>query len=218
MTNPLIELTEVTYDVALPRPKRILGPLSLTVDTGEKVAIVGPSGAGKSTLVSILGAMTPLGTGRYRFGDHDLTRSTSRALARFRAQYIGFLFQHAHLLDARTVGDNVALGLSATRHPGQTVAAVLDAVGINHLADRPARYLSGGERHRVALARALVKEPVLLIADEPTGSLDQRTGRHILDLLTSVTSTGTTLLIVTHDQAAAERTDRTLRIVDGTLR
>ncbi len=215
--GPLVDLHDATVEVTDPHPACILGPITLAINAQERVAVVGPSGAGKSTLVSVLGGMTPINTGTYQFAGTDLAAANPRHLARFRAERIGFLFQHAHLIEDRTVSENVALGLSATAHPTQTVPEILELVGIAHLAERPARYLSGGERHRVALARALVKQPALLIADEPTGSLDQDTGRHILDLLTAVPDKGTTLLLVTHDPNAAARADRALRLVDGAL-
>ena len=216
-TGPLIDLTDATVHVRDPQPACILGPISLTVEALERVAVIGPSGAGKSTLVSVLGGMGRISSGRYRFGGDDLTTASTRALCRFRADKIGFLFQHAHLIEDRTVAENVALGLSATPQTTRTVPETLHNVGIERLAQRRARHLSGGERHRVALARALVKQPTLLIADEPTGSLDRSTGTRILDLLEAVTDDGTTLLLVTHDPEAAARADRTLRIVDGTL-
>jgi putative ABC transport system ATP-binding protein len=200
---------------------RILGPVDLRVHRGESLAIIGPSGAGKSSLVLVVGGMVRPTQGTYRFDGLDLSAQSRRGLAAFRAAEIGFVFQAAHLVDDRTALENVALGLSAmglrARDERSRATAQLAEVGIAHLAGRSAKLLSGGERQRVALARALVKGPSVVIADEPTGNLDRRSGRKVLDLLCALPRQGITLLLVTHDREAAERAERTLTIVDGQI-
>jgi ABC-type lipoprotein export system ATPase subunit len=216
---PLVELRGLTVDVTDPAPASLLGPLDLDIATGESVAIVGPSGAGKSTLVSVVGGMLAATSGSYRFAGEPLATS-SRDLAQFRATRIGFVFQAAHLVEDRTALENVELALTVAGRratPMQIAEDALAAVGVGHLLHRQARLLSGGERHRVALARAIVRSPPLLIADEPTGALDRRSGSKVLDVLLGLSTAGTAVLLVTHDPHAARRADRIVRIVDGLL-
>lgn len=215
----LVDLDAVEVQVRAPVPTTILGPLALRVERGESVAVVGPSGAGKSTLVSVLGGMLPITSGSYRFDGEDLPTTGGR-LARFRAGKVGFVFQAANLLEERTAAENVELALTVPGHrhrPATDGSDALDAVGVGHLADRPARVLSGGERQRVAVARALVRRPLLLIADEPTGSLDRASGSMVLDLLFARREPGSSLVLVTHDHEAASRADRRVQIIDGTI-
>jgi putative ABC transport system ATP-binding protein len=213
----LVQLQAVCVAVPGPPALTILGPLDLDVEQGESLAVVGRSGAGKSTLVSVLGGMLSATAGSYRF-DGAALPSSARRLAQFRADHIGFVFQAPHLIEERSALENVELALSLPRHraaPASRSRAALEAAGVGHLADRPARVLSGGERQRVAIARALVREPSLLIADEPTGSLDRTNGATVLDLLFSIPERGATLVLVTHDPDAASRADRQVQIVDG---
>jgi ABC-type lipoprotein export system ATPase subunit len=217
----LIDLQGIGFAVARPVPTRILHPIDVTVTRGTSLAVVGPSGAGKTTLASIVGGLQDASEGSYLFDGTQIRGLTRSELARFRAENVGFVFQNAHLIDERAAWRNVALGIV---DPGLRRAeieersrAALAAVGLGHVADREAALLSGGERQRVATARALVKEPRLVIADEPTGSLDQRTGLAILELLFSLTSTGTTLVLVSHDPRAATLADRCLTLVDGRI-
>ena len=217
----LVELDRVELAVESPVPTHILGPVDLRVAAGESVAVVGPSGAGKSSLMHVVGAMVPPTRGSYRFAGMDVGSRPRRALAALRARSIGFVFQAAHLIEERTVLENVLLGLPTGPRradgPRRRALSVLADVGIAGLAHRRAKLLSGGERQRVAVARALVKDPALVIADEPTGSLDRRTGHAVLDLLAGLPDRGVTLLLVTHDPAAAARAGRTLTMVDGRL-
>jgi ABC-type lipoprotein export system ATPase subunit len=217
----LLSLSGVGFEVSSPAPLRILHPLDLDVRAGSTVAIVGPSGAGKSTLASILGALQPPTEGTYRFDGDDVTTKSGPQAARLRRDRIGFVFQNALLIDERNAWQNVALGLDPAKTPRrlreELSREALAAVGLSHVADRLSANLSGGERQRVAVARALAKRPQLIIADEPTGSLDQRTGELILDLLLALATTDTTLIIVTHDLRAADRTERVVAIVDGRL-
>ena len=214
----LVELDGIGLEVVQPVPTRILRPMSLAIGRGRSVAVVGPSGAGKTTLASIIGALQPASEGAYRF-DGDLVDNTDPTRrAHFRRDHIGFVFQNAHLIDERDALHNVALGVvdpaTDPRQVEQRARNALAAVGLAKVAGRRAALLSGGERQRVALARAIVKRPDLVIADEPTGALDQANGHAILDLLFSL---DTTVLMVTHDTTAAARADETLTIVDGRL-
>src|SRR5688572_22489289 len=220
-TSSQATLSGVTFDVTQPQPSRILGPIDLSITCGESLSVVGPSGAGKSTLISIIGGMQKPASGSYIFDGVEIASHSSNQLAAFRSRQIGFVFQAAHLIDDRTTVDNVALGVSVRKlsmqQKRQRAVAQLEKLDIAHLGERKAKFLSGGERQRVALARALVKNPALLIADEPTGNLDQKTGHQVLDLLYTLPDAGVTLLLVTHDMDAAARSSRTLRIVDGLI-
>lgn len=214
-------LRGVGMEVTEPVPTRILHPLDLDINAATAVAVVGPSGAGKTTLASLIGALQQPTEGSYRFDGQEVADMSRARLAEFRARDVGFVFQHSHLIDERSVMANVELGqvdaaLSrAQRAELSTVA--LEWVGLAHLAARRSAFLSGGERHRVAIARALVKSPRLIIADEPTAALDQDTGREILELLAHATGRGATVILVTHDPRAAEYVDALHRIVDGRL-
>lgn len=214
----LVELDGVGLEITRPVPVRILHPTTLRIERGHSVAVVGPSGAGKSTLASIIGALQPASEGTYRFDGTIVDNSDPVRRAHLRRDQVGFVFQSAHLIDERDAWHNVALGITdPTSDADQTEDLARDAlaaVGLGRIADRRAALLSGGERQRVALARAIVKRPTLVIADEPTGSLDQASGHAILDLLFSL---DTTVLMVTHDVSAAARADQILTIVDGIL-
>lgn len=215
----LIELRGIGLQVATPVQTRILEPIDLDIQRGRCVAITGPSGAGKTTLASIVGALQRPSEGSFRFDGTQMVGLRRRALTRYRRNQVGFVFQNSHLIEERTTVANVELGLSEHAQPrSMRREAALDAlarVGLLGVADRRAGLLSGGERHRVAVARALVKSPSLIIADEPTAALDQVTGAAVLDLLRAVTDTGATLLVVTHDERAAAMADDVVHIVDG---
>lgn len=219
MTGDLVELVGVGFQVDHPVRTRILHPTDLRIGVGASVAVVGPSGAGKTTLASIVGALQQPTEGLYRFDGNEMVGRSRRDLAAFRSRHVGFVFQHSHLIEERSTIANVELGVTdPTVDRAQRRARSLDAldvVGLADIATRRAGDLSGGERHRVALARALVKSPSLVIADEPTAALDQATGQAILELLASMTGRGTTLLVVSHDVRAAEMADQVVTIVDG---
>ncbi|MBS7456102.1 ABC transporter ATP-binding protein [Coralloluteibacterium stylophorae] len=198
----------------------ILAGVTLHVNPGESVAIVGASGSGKTTLLGLLAGLDVPTRGEIVLGGAHLERMDEEARAALRAREVGFVFQSFHLLPALTAEENVALPLElAGQEDGGRVAAALEAVGLTARRRHYPRQMSGGEQQRVALARAFVARPRILFADEPTGNLDQATGRHVGDLLFAMNrDTGTTLVLVTHDLALARRCQRVLRIEGGRLR
>ena len=198
----------------------VLDDVDLTVDSGEFVAMVGPSGSGKSTLLHLAGGLDRPDRGRVVLDGEDLGELSVGARARLRRQHIGFIFQFFHLVPGLTVAENVELPLLLDRRRDRagTIPALLDRLGLGHRADHQPGQLSGGEMQRTAIARALVAEPLLVLADEPTGNLDSVAGATILDLLTeSVREAGCALLLVTHDAGAAARADRVVHLRDGRL-
>jgi putative ABC transport system ATP-binding protein len=218
----LLELSGIEVEVEAPAYTRILWPCDLQLKRASSTAVVGPSGAGKSTLAAVIGGLLAPTAGSYFFDGrpvHDLSPSK---LARFRREHIGFVFQAANLIEERSVWRNVAVGLPAALGSRgglrDRCVEVLGQVGMADLADRDAAVLSGGERQRVAIARALIKQPKLLIADEPTGALDQANGDRVLGLLTQIPRNGAALLLVTHDPRATERAADVVEVVDGRVR
>jgi putative ABC transport system ATP-binding protein len=196
--------------------------VSLRIDPGEYVAVVGPSGSGKSTLMHLLGCLDRPTSGRLRVGGRDVATLSDSELAELRSRTIGFVFQSFQLLGRSTALDNVALPLvyrgvrRADRR--ERAAAALNAVGLAHrLGHRPGQ-LSGGEQQRVAIARALVGEPTLLLADEPTGNLDTRSGAEVMDILERlVYERGVAVVVVTHDLEIARMAHRRIGVRDGVL-
>jgi putative ABC transport system ATP-binding protein len=194
--------------------------VSLEVPVGGYVALVGPSGSGKSTLMHLLGGLDRPTSGTLRIGGRDIADLTAADLAKLRNETIGFVFQAFHLLARTTAVDNVALplvyrGIRAGERR-KRAAAILGRVGLSHRLDHRPNQLSGGEQQRVAIARALVTEPVLLLADEPTGNLDQTTGRAVLDLLEEINvERQVALVMVTHDREVAARARRQVEMRDG---
>jgi lipoprotein-releasing system ATP-binding protein len=200
----------------------VLKGVSLRILPGELVAVAGPSGVGKSTLLHLLGALERPTSGEIRYGEAALSGLSDPALAEFRNRQVGFVFQFHHLLPEFTALENVMLPLLIRRHPTglarERAQNLLGQVGLGErLRHRPGE-LSGGEQQRVALARALVGEPAVLLADEPTGNLDSKTGEEVFELLRQINrERRLTSVIVTHNQALASRTDRTLRMLDGRM-
>ena len=196
----------------------ILRGLDLEVATGESVGIVGPSGSGKSTMMMIIAGLERPSAGRVEVAGEDLTALDEDRLARFRRARIGIVFQAFHLIPTMTALENVAvpLELAGHRDASERAAAALDAVGLDHRLTHYPGQLSGGEQQRVALARAFVVEPLLLLADEPTGNLDGETGRQVIELMFELAARrGTTLMLITHDPALAGRCRRLVRLLDG---
>ena len=200
----------------------VLKGVSLRIALGELVAVVGPSGVGKSTLLHLLGALERPTRGEIRYGGATLSGLSDAALAEFRNRQVGFVFQFHHLLPEFTALENVMLPLLIRRHPmGEArirAHALLERVGLaERLQHRPGE-LSGGEQQRVALARALVGEPAVLLADEPTGNLDSKTGEEVFELLRQMNrERQLTSVIVTHNEVLAGRADRILRMLDGRM-
>jgi putative ABC transport system ATP-binding protein len=199
---------------------RALDGVDLTIHRGEFVSIVGPSGSGKSTLLHVLGALDRADEGRVELDGRDLARE--RRLDKVRAQSLGFVFQLHHLVPTLTAVENVELPLHSLpvsrRARREKATALLHEVGLgDRLTHRPPQ-LSGGQRQRVAIARALVNEPPLILADEPTGELDQKTGRQVLEILERLREEHhTSLVLVTHDEGVAARADRTIHMLDGRI-
>lgn len=192
--------------------------VSLDVGRGEVIALVGPSGSGKSTLGSLLAGIDTPTSGSLVVDGQRIDRLRRDKLAVWRAASVGIVFQDFHLLPTLTARENVELGLElAGVRRGRSAAAkdALGAVGMGAKAKRLPSQLSGGEQQRVAIARAIVRRPLLLVADEPTGSLDQASGHVVFDLLIGLARSGTTVVVITHDPALAAAADRVVRLVDG---
>ena len=198
----------------------VLHDLDLDVEAGRFVALTGPSGAGKSTLLSLIGGLEPLQTGSITVGGQDLSRLSGNALADYRRKTVGFVFQHYGLVDVLTARENVELSLALSRTPPAARRAradqLLGGVGLSHRIGHRPTQLSGGERQRVAIARALANRPRLLLADEPTGNLDEETAGQVLDVLGRIhAESGCTVLVVTHEKRVAERATVIHRLREG---
>ncbi len=196
-----------------------LRDLSLGIGTGEWVAIVGPSGCGKSTLLNLIAGLDRPTAGRVIVDGIDLATLSEEALARWRCQQVGIVFQFFQLLPTLTALENVQLPLVLAHRPNSRRRALefLERVGLRRAADRLPSELSGGEQQRVAIARALANEPRLLLADEPTGNLDSASGEAVLELFTEIWRGGTTVILVTHDSGVAQRAQRIVELRDGAL-
>jgi putative ABC transport system ATP-binding protein len=216
---PLLEVDNVTKSYPGEPPVQALRGVNLTIGPGELVGIVGPSGSGKTTLLQLMGTLDRPTSGRIRITGLDVATMADDDVTYLRATRIGFIFQQFFLAEHSTVLDNVADGLLYAGIPlKQRRQRALDALELVGLAGRPhARptQLSGGQRQRVAIARALVGQPAIVLADEPTGNLDQATGQSILALVDQLHQAGSTIVVITHDQAIAERMPRKVEILDG---
>ena len=225
---PLVELRQVSKAYHEPggasKPVPVLKDISLTIEPGESVAIVGPSGCGKSTLLNILGTLDTAESGEYLFDGQPVKGASEERIRELRSQSIGFIFQLHHLLPQCTVLENVLLPTLALPNKPDAAAMqkrgieLLAAVGLGHRADyRPAQ-ISGGERQRVAVVRALMNKPKLILADEPTGALDEANADTLTNLMINlVEKFGIALVLVTHQMAQAERMKRLLRLHNGSL-
>lgn len=199
----------------------VLKGITTKIEKGEFVSIMGPSGSGKSTFMHILGFLDPLTSGVYKFNGKDVSEFDDDARAIMRRENLGFIFQFFHLLAGATVLENVMLPLYylpfSLKEREEKARRAIDAVELTHRTDFVSNKLSGGEKQRVAIARAIVNEPSVIFADEPTGNLDTKTGETILELLTKLHEDGRTIIMVTHEQEAAEFSERIIRIRDGVI-
>ena len=217
----VLELDGVTKVYGEDPPVPALRGVSFSVRRGELVAIVGPSGSGKTTLLHLMGTLERPTSGRAFITGHDIAQLTDGELAALRATQIGFVFQQFFLAEHSTLLENVADGLLYAGVPAgerrAKAADALTAVGLGErLKARPTQ-LSGGERQRVAIARALIGAPAIVLADEPTGNLDSVTGEQIMSLIEQLNDEGATIVVITHEQAIAERCPRRIQILDGRI-
>lgn len=220
-SSPLI----VAHDIRVSRMTaagavHILRGISLAIEAGARVGLVGPSGSGKTTLMMAMAGLEPVTSGTIEIAGQDITDLSENALADFRRDHLGIVFQSFHLMPSMTAFENIALPLELA---GRQVAVdeveeMLSQIGLAERRNHYPAQLSGGEQQRVAVARALIGRPPLLLADEPTGNLDQTTGNQIIDLLfTMAGAQNTTVVMVTHDVALAKRCDRIIRLRDGVI-
>lgn len=218
----LIELDQIRKHYTLGKVQLdALNVEKLQIKQGEYVAILGPSGSGKSTLMNILGCLDTPTSGKYLLHGKEVSQLKRNELAKIRNQKIGFIFQSFNLLDYATARDNVVLPLiyrgMHLEERNKRAEALLDRVGLGNRLDHKPGELSGGQCQRVAIARALVNNPSLILADEPTGNLDSRSGEQIIQLFEECIHEGKTIIIVTHDLALAKRAKRIIRILDGRI-
>lgn len=224
MNDPVLQLQGLfkSYGAGSPAEIRVLQDLDLDVGKGEAVALVAPSGAGKSTLLHIAGLLDVADRGEVRIGGVDLTGKSDRARTAARRRDIGFVYQFHHLLPEFSALENIVLPQLANgiaeRQARERALQLLERVGIAARADHRPAALSGGEQQRVAFCRALANEPRLLLADEPTGNLDETNGAAIIDLLFGLRDRhGATLILVTHSHSLAQKCDRVIRLRDGRI-
>jgi len=201
---------------------QVLRGVDLEIKRGERVALMGPSGSGKSTLLNCICGIEPLDRGTIKVGEHDLSILSSQELEKLRRHSIGYVFQSFHLLPTLTAFENIEFAAQLVGMENseriKRVGELMDFVGLTHRKEHFPDALSGGERQRVALARALIHQPSLLLADEPTGSLDTDAGSQVLELLSSLSEKqGVAILLVTHDRASTRICDRVISMKDGVL-
>lgn len=219
---PLLRTEQLAREYALAGvPVRAVRGVTLTIEEGEYVAIVGPSGCGKSSLLNLLGAIDRPTGGRVLLRGRDVSHMRDREATAFRLRHIGFVFQRFYLMPMLTASENVELPMAeagvATRARRARARELLSYVGLEARGGHRPSELSGGEQQRVAIARALANEPALLLADEPTGELDARTGRDVIALFERLNRDGVTIVVVTHDEVLARAARRVVHMVDGVI-
>lgn len=220
---PILTLTDICKDyVQGKEPVRVLKDVNLTVEKGDYIAIMGPSGSGKTTLMNLIGCLDVPTSGTYTLEGEDLRDLSDDELADVRNKHIGFVFQNFHLMPKLSARDNVALPLLYAGVPLKERRAraeeALKAVGLEERMDFLPNQLSGGQCQRVAIARAMVGKPAILLADEPTGALDTKSGAQIMEIFRQLSDSGMTILMITHELAVAKRADKIYHILDGRLR
>ena len=218
----MIEITNVHRDFLVgDQMVHALDDVNLTIESGEYVSIMGPSGSGKSTLLNLLGLLDRPTSGTYCLNGQDVTSLSDIEQAQVRNREIGFVFQMFHLVPRLTAAENVALPLILAGMPIEErkskVANALEGLGLTDRSHHKPEQLSGGQRQRVAIARATVTEPNVLLADEPTGNLDRKSGMDVIRILEQLNERGITLIVVTHDLEIGQRARRQLRMIDGRM-
>lgn len=218
----ILKLTDICKDYMQGKePMRVLKNINLTVEQGDYLAIMGPSGSGKTTLMNIIGCLDVPTSGEYELDGHNLKDLSDNALADIRNKHIGFVFQSFHLLPKLSALDNVALPLLYAGVPLKERRAraekALQSVGLADRIHFLPNQLSGGQCQRVAIARAMVGDPALLLADEPTGALDTKSGQQIMDIFRQLSENGMTIIMITHELAIAQCADKIYHILDGEL-
>ena len=218
----ILKLTDICKDYMQGKePMRVLKNINLTVEQGDYLAIMGPSGSGKTTLMNIIGCLDVPTSGEYELDGHNLKDLSDNALADIRNKHIGFVFQSFHLLPKMSALDNVALPLLYAGVPLKERRAraekALQSVGLADRIHFLPNQLSGGQCQRVAIARAMVGNPALLLADEPTGALDTKSGQQIMDIFRKLSGEGMTIIMITHELAIAQCADKIYHILDGEL-
>ena len=198
-----------------------LSGINLSVDHGEYVSVMGPSGSGKSTLLNIIALLDQPTAGSYILNGYDVTRQSDDELAKIHRENIGFVFQFFHLIPRLTAAENIEMPMILagmdSKIRKQKVQQALASVNLLDRAEHKPNQLSGGQLQRIAIARAMIMQPAILLADEPTGNLDSKAGMEIIDLLESLNRAGITLMIITHDSHIGERAKRRISIVDGAI-
>lgn len=221
MTLLNLQHVQRVYNPHSANPVMALKDITFKVEKGEYVAIMGESGAGKSTLLNIIATLEQATAGQAILNGQDLRQLSKDDAARYRREHLGFVFQHFNLLDSLSNRDNIYLPLVLAKTPVTTmeerITPLIDRLRINKIIDRFPSEISGGQQQRIAIARALITHPDLLLADEPTGALDSNTSNEILELFDEVNANGQTIIMVTHSAAAASHAKRTLFIKDGRI-
>ena len=219
MNGPALALRDVGKEY--PGGVHALRGVNLEIPAGDRVAVVGPSGSGKTTMLTVLGTLERPSSGAVEVAGRDVVAASDVELAGLRAFEIGFVFQDFHLQDTMTALDNVATGMLYTGAPArerrEAARTALERVGLGHRLDHRPRQLSGGERQRVAIARAVAKRPVIILADEPTGNLDSRSGDEVVALLHELAADGASLVLITHEEWIAGTFPRRIQMRDGEI-